>query len=420
MSLINEMLKDLEKRRNPPKKEDYFSNLRGTSTFSSPVFHKNSIFIFTLLTFSLLIFFVIAQLYSSDKILSAREPDTKSSLNLTDKTNKPDAPIANFLDMRILPQNETSQIEFNFTQPLWYEVQHNLDENKVLLTLNNLNLSPACGTLTLAACLDKLFLKNENDFSLEAKPFPNEKNQFQLVFSLHDEINLIALNYDELKGKLTVTLGHDTPATPDDPQQMSIKKNSHNMISLQDQYRAAWRLLDVEPNQGITKLEVILAENPSFKEARLGLISVFLQLKRFGDANQLIQEGKRLHLHDDTFIMMEARLQLAQNNPASAQKTLLSISPPFKSHLDYYALLAATFEKNQEYAQSAALYEKLLALRPTEAIWWLGLGVSQEALGDKNAALESYEHTFDSSELPPSLQSYVSTRIRELGGNPLA
>ncbi|GEM_PF-3647255 len=421
MSLINQMLKDLEARRQHNQTQrNSLLDLHAATTAPSPTaFLRHPVYLAMILALLTLVslFFIY---------LNGRKPIIPASLSsITTPQQAPTAVIApteenmpaQLQNIHVERENDTTRLQFSLSQPRWYSLENNTENNQLLLLIDNIDLSPVCKSASSPGeCAASLFPDNPTDFSANIDALPNEKNQYLFTFNLASDVKLNTFLFDETTGKLSFTLNHVT-ATPTTGQVIDIKKpTSHGGASEDGEYHRAWDLINTKQlSQGITVLEQLLARNPAFKSARIDLTSLFIRLGRYDDANQLIQEGKRLHLHDDTFVMMQARLLLAQNKPLEAQKLLQSFSPSFKSHLDYYALLAATFEKNQDPHAAITLYERLLSTEPNHAAWWLGLAMAKEAIDEKNSALEAYHQALNYQQLAPHVQGYILNRIHALG-----
>jgi hypothetical protein len=44
-------------------------------------------------------------------------------------------------------------------------------------------------------------------------------------------------------------------------------------------------------------------------------------------------------------------------------------------------------------------------------IWWLGLGISLEALDQSNAAREAYSHALSCEDLSPQIRAYITQKL---------
>jgi MSHA biogenesis protein MshN len=59
-------------------------------------------------------------------------------------------------------------------------------------------------------------------------------------------------------------------------------------------------------------------------------------------------------------------------------------------------------------------YQVALRLSPQSGVWWLGLGISQEASGQPKEAAEAFRRARSSGSLNPDLLAFVDQRLRQL------
>ncbi|MDX2164248.1 MAG: tetratricopeptide repeat protein [Gammaproteobacteria bacterium] len=111
-----------------------------------------------------------------------------------------------------------------------------------------------------------------------------------------------------------------------------------------------------------------------------------------------------------------ANLLLQQNEAQQALTTLKGVTsqPNFSGNATYYSLLAESYRQTGDFKSAIGIYHQLLQLNPSNGVWWVGLGMCFEGLGQKNAAIESYQKAVETSTLSPVLQTFVSKKI----GNP--
>lgn len=64
-----------------------------------------------------------------------------------------------------------------------------------------------------------------------------------------------------------------------------------------------------------------------------------------------------------------------------AIKLLQVHAPAVGQDPDDFALLAALYQRQQDYRDAARTYSKISKVWPDAGIWWVGLGISLEALG---------------------------------------
>ncbi len=180
-------------------------------------------------------------------------------------------------------------------------------------------------------------------------------------------------------------------------------------------YQAGYQLL--QRNQmaaGEAKLMTALNYDPRHIKAREMLIGLMVKTGRKVEAKAQLQRGLQTSPDYINFAKFYARMLWDENQTDKAVSILKQYAPAMDVDPDYYALLAATLQKQKQHQQAAQLYVKLLKLRPREGMWWVGMAISLEALGKKEEALQAYAKAAQSGNLNSRLQQYSNQRLTSL------
>lgn len=148
--------------------------------------------------------------------------------------------------------------------------------------------------------------------------------------------------------------------------------------------------------------------------ARELLAGLLLRQKRIIEAAQVLDEGLALLPTHTAYILLRARIYTEQGNTAKATSLLESQRPALQNAGDYYALLAALYQRSGRHADAAGLYTSMLERNPGQAVWHMGLGISLEALGDKTKARDAYQHALQSGLSGNDVRAFVKARLRIL------
>jgi MSHA biogenesis protein MshN len=107
---------------------------------------------------------------------------------------------------------------------------------------------------------------------------------------------------------------------------------------------------------------------------------------------------------------------MEQGRDLDAITVLESQKPLARDYSDYYALLAALYQRVARHADAARIYQGLVEVFPGRAVWWMGLGISLQSLDKPAGALTAYRRALKAQGLQPELKKFVQQRIRLLGG----
>ncbi len=150
---------------------------------------------------------------------------------------------------------------------------------------------------------------------------------------------------------------------------------------------------------------------PRHNRSRELLAGIYIKSGRIVEARTLLQYGLRLSPAHSIFAKLYARILMEQNANVTAISVLLRNPPKQTADMDYYALLAALYQKTKQHHKAATLYRKLLKLRTKHGVWWLGMAISLEALGKDRQAKAAYEKAKNSGNLTKGLYRYTDQRV---------
>ncbi len=184
----------------------------------------------------------------------------------------------------------------------------------------------------------------------------------------------------------------------------------------QQAYHRGWRLLRAGRGvQAEAALREALRLQPEHVAARELLVGHLLRQGRLDEAGRLLRDGLGLAPRHGTFAKLYARILARQNAVPTAIEILRRSAPPLAADPDHHAMLAALYQRQGRHAQAARLYQRLVKLRPGAAVWWIGLGVSLEALERPAEARLAYERALDTGGVTERLKEFAGDRLTALG-----
>lgn len=157
-----------------------------------------------------------------------------------------------------------------------------------------------------------------------------------------------------------------------------------------------------------------LQHNPAHAGARQALFGLLLNARRPDEAERVLQDGLRLNVRQPGFAMALARLQVERGDVAAGIETLQKSAAAAGANADYLAFLAALLQRQERHAEAVEHYHAALSLAPTAAVWQMGLGISLQALNRTAEAQDAFRRARSGSGLNPELQAFVDERLRQL------
>ena len=166
--------------------------------------------------------------------------------------------------------------------------------------------------------------------------------------------------------------------------------------------------------QAIEIFSQIVAREPLHDTARQALVAALLRSKNVTEAERVILERQALAPKNAAFAMMLARIQAERGDNDLALETLRASLPVAAGNPAYHASMAALLARLDQHAAAVTQYQTALRAAPNSGVWWMGLGLSLQAVGSLPAAREALGRARASDNLSPELMSFVEQRLKQL------
>lgn len=166
----------------------------------------------------------------------------------------------------------------------------------------------------------------------------------------------------------------------------------------------------------IGKLTELLAGEPGHIEGRLLLASTLVEN---GDPRQgaaTLDAGLALQPRAWQLAQLRAQLAINAGDAEHARVVLAAAAPPLAEQPEYHALLAAVQQRTGRHEQAIATYHGVLARHPERGVWWMGLGISLQALARDREAGFAYMRALEDTSLSSDLRRFIETRRGGLAG----
>ncbi|UQN43784.1 lipopolysaccharide assembly protein LapB [Agarivorans sp. B2Z047] len=149
-------------------------------------------------------------------------------------------------------------------------------------------------------------------------------------------------------------------------------------------------------------------------EVREQLAALMFGRGELRSAVNLLEEGLQLSPMRGSFRVMLARIFVQQDNLAQAIYYLESAEPSIIGNVDYYAMLAGLAQRLDKQELALTSYQKLVKHEPSRARWWLGYAIANDKLGSYQEALAAYQQAELMGQLSSNSRDFVVNRIRQL------
>lgn len=149
---------------------------------------------------------------------------------------------------------------------------------------------------------------------------------------------------------------------------------------------------------------------PNHKGARQLLAKLHLRGGALGKALNVIEQGLILNPTDTELLGLKARVSMQKGNFAEAKNLLSSGLERSPNNVSILAMLGVLLQQEKQFAEALEVYQKLVVLVPLEGRNWAGLAISYDALQETQQALEAYQRAIVLGGLPGEVRQYVQQR----------
>lgn len=167
-------------------------------------------------------------------------------------------------------------------------------------------------------------------------------------------------------------------------------------------------------SESLKKLNVVLNHDPGHTKARATLALALSEKDHYELAYSVLNEGLIQYPENTEWLKVYARLLLNEGKEYEASKLLEKQKPELAYNTEYYALLAAVFQKLDNHNDAAKIYRDLLHVNPLKAVWWMGLGISLESLKRYDDALYAYQKASSNRTLANDTHQFILQRVNRI------
>lgn len=157
-----------------------------------------------------------------------------------------------------------------------------------------------------------------------------------------------------------------------------------------------------------------LKEDPNHIAARQALLGLLLDGGRKDEAEALLRRALELNPRQPRHAMVLARLEVERGELPGAINTLVAALPYVGQDPEYYAFLAALLQRESRHKEAVDYYRVALQTVPGNAVWMMGMGMSLRANNQIADARDAFQRAAESRQLNAELQAFVERQLREL------
>jgi len=412
MSVINQMLKDLEDRQQP---EDLEPNALGQPAYVQAAPKKNNWLLISLLFLIFIALIVISwQMFSARQAASEITQGQKPALNNSPQTNvvEENKEPVDAVELKAGPNIKAVTAEVENTAPMV-----SADENRVIAAEKDAKSvnSPATETQVkieeAVGRSDTLTVKTVN-----AQADNAETDSGSGVYEEPETAETASLAPPQ-----TFELTNTQPSiAPTQATQGSfvIEKST---VRLTPEQRVEQLLEEAKLSfdkgyitEAVDKLQQLLRVSDGHEEARNLLAGAWYGRGELNQAVNVLNDGLQRYPRVELWRLTAAKIFFKENNPAGAFSYLdIGLDGASK---EFYSMKGSLARQLKQFNKAEMAYNKLTRIEPSAGTWWLGLAISQDSQGKQVEALQSYKRVLETGGVSSDSLIFTQQRIEQLKG----
>ena len=180
-----------------------------------------------------------------------------------------------------------------------------------------------------------------------------------------------------------------------------------------DQYRVAVETLKQgHTEEGVAMLQSLLQANARNVAARQALAGAYVGQRRWDEALALLGQGLALMPEQATWAMSVARIQVERGQAAEAWATLQKHAGHALQNAEYQGFAGVLLQHLKKPHEAVERYRAALRLRPREGRWWYALATALEEDGQAADALEAYRRAQSLGGLTPAMNEDIAAKLQ--------
>ena len=196
-------------------------------------------------------------------------------------------------------------------------------------------------------------------------------------------------------------------------KQVSPEQRSSNLyrqaVDLMQQGRVA---------ESMDMLQRALQTNAANHDARQLLVGELIDARRSQEAIAVLRDGLAVDPAQSGFRMALARLQIEAGDRQGAMETMEKGLASAGEDAEYHAFMAHLLQREERHAEAVKHYLVSLRSNPAMPNWLIGIGISLQAEKMNADAVAAFQRAIDTAQLSPDLQQFAEQRLKQLRQQP--
>ncbi len=160
--------------------------------------------------------------------------------------------------------------------------------------------------------------------------------------------------------------------------------------------------------------QTALRVRPGLLEGRIALAQLYLQQRRWQPAWQQAEAGLKFHPNSLTLKRIKAHALYQQGEVNAAWQTLQQVGEQQYLDDDFLMLKAGLASQLHFYEAAYIIYVKLTERSPMEGRWWFGRALNADYMKRPEEALSCYQRALSRGDVGLATQKYAEQRVQQI------
>ncbi|XPF92512.1 tetratricopeptide repeat protein [Colwellia sp. RE-S-Sl-9] len=399
MSVINQMLKELEQRNEQSTGNSRFDTSYGNNKPLSAI--KIALIALLIIVVNVLGIYTW-NLYSENKALKTSVNVTSNNSSNTNASND-QSTIETPVNTKQILENQPVEAISEFKKentPTIHQITEQQQSIKVISPVTN----------------KQLILVHENNIE-QPKTITKVSSQQAQNLQTVEYSNTVVTPLDDMMEPeiLEENLKAEVTQEPEIKSSLSISRSklSPERVVQNKLKKAERAIIDNEIPIAERLFEDILLIQPENKGARKQLAALWFGRRLYRPALNLLSQGMNIYPDDIDFRLMKARILISQNNSKEAFNVLNDFSTV--QNVEYQLLLANTAQSLGNVNSVILAYKQLTTIEDYKGKWWMGLAVALDRNSQFEEAKTAYRMALSKGSLSSNSAQFIRQRMTELG-----
>lgn len=168
-------------------------------------------------------------------------------------------------------------------------------------------------------------------------------------------------------------------------------------------------------SDALTYYKAALSYNPALHQARRQAAALYYGQNKLSEAALLLKQGQLLFPQEYEYALLLARVQQSAGQNKQALSSLAQIPDTSPLAVKKWHQQSDLAQKEQNFPVAEQSFRQLAKNEPSQGRWWMGLGYALDAQKNYTEAKNAYNQALAQGNLSSQAQAYVDNRLVQLG-----